>query len=152
MGKCSQYFVINCRWSISSKNCESLYCISLTYTILFINYASIKITNLKIYKKTTAGNGIVSVVEDAHQTVCLSVSLFSHCRGGCTWRKCLMTQWYCNRKSKPQEKGCSDVKFLLEPSCRLAMCCAQFCQGPRFSWEQNTVPECKPTHCLVFRG
>lgn len=54
------------------------------YTILFIKYTSIKITNLKIYKKITAGNGIVSVVEDAHQMVCLSISLFSHCNGVCT--------------------------------------------------------------------
>ena len=33
-------FYNNYKWSISFKNCESLYCTPLTYLILYINYTS----------------------------------------------------------------------------------------------------------------
>ena len=35
-------FYNNYTWSITFKNCESLYCIPVTYMILYINYTSIK--------------------------------------------------------------------------------------------------------------
>ena len=40
-GEDSQYFIINCKWSITCKTCESLYCIPVTYIILYINKTSI---------------------------------------------------------------------------------------------------------------
>ena len=41
-GEYSQYFITINGLAIAFKNCESLYCIPVTYTILYINYTSIK--------------------------------------------------------------------------------------------------------------
>ena len=41
-GEYSQYFITINGLAITFKNCESLYCIPVTYTILYINYTSIK--------------------------------------------------------------------------------------------------------------
>lgn len=93
------------------------------HTILFINYTSIKLQIEKFTKRPLLENGIVSVVEDAHQRYA-SAFLFQPLQWRMPMEEVLDDSVdTATKKPKPQEKRCSNSKKFLW-SCHADWRCA----------------------------
>ena len=54
----------NYKWSIMFKYCESVYCLPVTYIILYINYMSIKKGKMKLYSSRFINKNLINCLLD----------------------------------------------------------------------------------------
>ena len=82
----SQYFIIT-KWSMTFKNCESLYCTPITYIILYINYTSVKKKGKYLEVNNSALYTMTKIFKKHTWKPPLASSLEAEMKGGQRWNE-----------------------------------------------------------------